>query len=190
MINSNTPKNYTMILAMVALAAASFQLSGRGLQPAKARAQLGDGSVKFIKADIPTYVWAISRTQSLRVCAGSQSSAASSESFSFNFTKIENQAGDVILEKQAQVPAGEFRCNYYSYEELIAAGLDPDPTTGATPPFLVVVGSERVGTNRTTNIGAAESITVGAVQSIDVATGKIELHQSFKSFQIISAGRN
>ena len=100
------------------------------------------------------------------------------------------RAGEVILEKQAQVPAGEFRCNYYSYEELIAAGLDPDPTTGATPPFLVVVGSERVGTNRTTNIGAAESITVGAVQSIDVATGKIELHQSFKSFQIISAGRN
>jgi hypothetical protein len=183
-------RNYTMILVMVALAAASFQLSGRWSQPAEARAQLGDGSVKFIKGDIPTYVWAITRMQRLRVCAGSQSSAAPTESFSLNFTKIKNQAGDVILEKQAQVPAGEFRCNYYSHEELIAAGLDPDPTTGATPPFLVVVGSERVGTNRTTNVGAAETITVGAVQSINVATGKIELQQSFKSFQIISAGRN
>ena len=176
-----------IILAMVSLAAASVLIGGGWLQPPKARAQLGDGSVKFIKDDISTYVWDITGTQRLRVCAGSQSSAAPTESVSLNFTKIRNQAGDVILEKQVRVPAGEFRCNYYSYEELIAAGLDPDPTTGATPPFLVVVGTERVGMNRTTNVGAAESITVGAVQSIDVATGKIELYQSFP---IISAGRN
>ena len=177
-------------MVMLALAAASFQLSGRWLQPAKARAQLGGGSVRFSNGDSSTYIWAITRTQRLGICAGSQPSAAPTGGFSLNFTKIKNQAGDVILEKQAQVPAGEFRCNYFSYEELIAAGLAPDPTTGATAPFFVVVGSERVGTTSTTNVGGVKSISVGAVQSIDVATGKIELHQSFKTFQIISVGRN
>jgi hypothetical protein len=83
-----------------------------------------------------------------------------------------------------RVPAGEFRCVDIPYDELVAAGLPPDPRTGAVMfqilPFIEQGnlfspgGTGIVSTNQTR--------TVGAVVSVDVATGKIEQWQPFGVF--------
>jgi hypothetical protein len=125
----------------------------------------------------------------LRICVGDDPTRKSnehpSESVSINFAQIRLhvETGTEVLARELRVPAGEFRCTDFSYEQLVAADLSPDPTTGALK-YLIAV-TQRSSRGRTETVGSNELITIhgqhteGAVQNIDVSSGKIELHERF-----------
>ena len=61
--------------------------------------------------------------------------------------KIANQSGDVESERELHILYGGFQCVDVPYAELVAAGLEPDRTTGALTfrvDILSPVGSKRI----------------------------------------------
>jgi hypothetical protein len=134
--------------------------------------------------EILSFAWGASQSQTFRVCISnpevSPQSSDPTETVSLHFAKIQTQAGNVVLERELRVPVGEFRCVDISYDELVAAGLDPEPTSLIQ--YLIVIDS-RSSRGRTDTVGASQRVTVGALQSINVGTGKIELYQSFDTRQ-------
>jgi hypothetical protein len=94
-----------------------------------------------------------------------------------SFVAIKFEFGETVLERELQVPVGQFRCTDFSYQSLVAAGVVPQ-SNGALQ-FFVSLGTQ---TSKRA-VGATQAITVGAVQSIDVSTGEIKLHQPFRFSQ-------
>ena len=77
------------------------------------------------------------------------------------------------MQRELRVSVGEFQCIDISHAELVAAGLSPDPTTGAIT-FRIDILGQRGRTEET--VGANQNRTIGAVMSVDTATGKIETY--------------
>jgi hypothetical protein len=125
----------------------------------------------------------------LRICVAGvptrKSSQHASETFPLNFAeiKLHGENGSELLVRELRVPAGEFRCTDFSYEHLVAAGFSPEPTTGALK-YLVAI-TQRSSRGRTDTVDSNEVITIhgqhteGAVQTIDVVSGRIELYERF-----------
>ena len=131
-----------------------------------------DGSVRFLSNSVSVNVWTLSNSQKLRVSITQSSGDITTTAAKI---RIKDQRGNLILEKDLQVPADQFRYVDFSHEELVAAGLNPEPTGDL--PFLVELSvvvyrdtnipssrdeTETVGSNRTINLGAAQSIDVGS----------------------------
>ena len=139
--------------------------------------------------DLDSFHWGTTTSQKLRICVVGNSTRKSSghapESFSLNFAQIKLYAetGSELLVRELRVPAGEFRCTDFSYEQLVAAGLSPDRTTGALK-YLIAV-TQRSSRGKTDTVDSNEVITIhgqhteGAVQTIDTISGRIELYERF-----------
>lgn len=139
--------------------------------------------------DVDSFHWGTTNSQKLRICVVGdrtrKSSGHPTGSFSLNLAQIKLYAenGSVLLVRELRFPAGEFRCTDFSYEQLVAAGLSPHPTTGALK-YLIAV-TQRSSRGRTDTVDSDEVITIygqrteGAVQTIDVISGKIELYERF-----------
>lgn len=130
--------------------------------------------------ELDSFAWGVSSQQSMRVCIGNGVTAAeptATEQISLSFVAIKFEFGETVLERELQVPVGQFRCTDFSYQSLVAAGVVPQ-SNGALQFFV----SLRTQTSKRT-VGATQAITVGAVQSIDVSTGEIKLHQPFRFSQ-------
>jgi hypothetical protein len=80
-----------------------------------------------------------------------------------------NQSGEVLLQAELSVPAGEFRCIDIPYDELLRAGFEPDPTTGALTFRVRIPASSQ---------GGGKTASVGTLMNIDSLTGKVELYQN------------
>jgi hypothetical protein len=73
----------------------------------------------------------------------------------------------MVLERELRPPTAGFQCIDIPHVELVAAGLEPDRTTGAVT-FRADIRS-RVGSKKTR--------PSGAIMITDAATGKIELYE-------------
>jgi hypothetical protein len=125
-----------------------------------------------------TAIWGVPPSQTLRICmifvvipniADAPAASTDKRKQSLYFPEMMNQSGEVLLQAELSVPAGEFRCVDISYDELLRAGLEPDPTTGALS-FRVRIRADSQDGNRTES--------VGAIMNLDSLTGKVELYQS------------
>ena len=144
---------------------------GAGIQVA-----LADGSVRFLKNSVSRNVWTLSNSQKLRVSL-TQSSGGGDITLTAAKIQIKGQGGNLILEKELQSPTDQFRYVDFLYEELVAAGLNPEPTGDL--PFLVELSVVVYRNNdipllhdETETVGSAKTITVGAAQSINVDSGR------------------
>jgi hypothetical protein len=139
--------------------------------------------------DLDSFQWGTTTSQKLRICIVGdltrKSSGHPTESFRLNVAeiKLHVETGSELLVRELRVPAGEFRCTDFSYEQLVAAGLSPDPTSGALK-YLIAI-TQRSSRGRTDTVDSNEVITIhgqrteGAVQTIDVISGRIELYERF-----------
>ena len=93
---------WVLAMAVVALAAAFFQLGTGWLQPAVAHSQLQDGSVRFVSYPI---LLGISPGQKLRISLGTRSG---SRSMNIGWTyRISNSSNQVLFESERiAVPLG------------------------------------------------------------------------------------
>ena len=124
-----------------------------------------------------TSVGVLATTQTLKTCVStSPRTSGRVPTQDFHFTKILDRAGLVVLESELTVPTGGFRCVDVPYAELVAAGLEPDPTTRAIT-FRVDILSPRGRTEE--HVGANQTRTIGAVMAIDTATGKAEFYHGW-----------
>lgn len=135
--------------------------------------------------EVTSFHWGITQQQMLRVCLSNRAesprhSTLELENVSLVFSKIVTGSGDEILVRELRVPAGQSRCTDFSYGEMVAAGLDPEPTDRIQ---FQVIFSAPASAGRTVTVGGAQAITVGAVQSINIETGKTEQYQSFRTSQ-------
>jgi hypothetical protein len=127
--------------------------------------------------EVVSFSWGINSSQLMRICIGHGVAADDpmvTETVWLSFGSIKLESGETVHERELQVPFGQFRCADFSYQSLVAAGVVPQSNTALQ--FFVSVRGQSSG--RT--VGIAEAITVGAVQSIDVSTGEIKLHQPFR----------
>jgi hypothetical protein len=137
--------------------------------------------------DLISYHWGINSSQMLKICIGNlegttQSSDRPTETLSLYFVKIQSDAGYGVWEVNLSVPPlGEFRCVDISYDELVRAGLVPEPTSRIQ--FLVSI-TGRSSQDETETVGSNQTITVGAVQTINVGTGNTVLYQAFKKSSV------
>jgi hypothetical protein len=110
-------------------------------------------------------------------------SASDKRKQSLYFPEMMNESGEVLLRTELQVPNGEFRCEDISYDDLVRAGLEPDPTTGAlTLRVRIVTPKGRTstsGNDETMLVQNDHTEDVGAIMNINSLTGKIELRQIF-----------
>lgn len=130
--------------------------------------------------EVVSFAWGINPSQSMRICIGHGVAAGDrmvTETFWLSFETIKIESGETVLERELQVPLGQFRCTDFTYESLVAAGVVPRSNTALQ--FFVSLRGQSSG--RT--VGATQAITVGAVQSIDVSTGEIKLQQPFRFSQ-------
>ena len=133
--------------------------------------------------DVISYHWGINRSQKLRICIGNlegttQSSASPIENLSV-LAKIQSDSGYGAWEVNLSMPPlGGFRCVDISYDELVRAGLVPEPTSRIQ--FLLSI-TGRSSQDETETVGSNQTITVGAVQTINVGTGKTDQYQAFKT---------
>lgn len=123
----------------------------------------------------------VSSTQTSRTCIAVQGLATVPVDIVLN---VADSAGDVVLQRDLRIPAGEFRCTDTPYEELVAAGLEPDRTTGAVTFRIDIIRPKTVGANEAISVGSNQTRAVGAVMSMDTATGKVETYQ--KPSQVIA----
>lgn len=118
----------------------------------------------------------LTQAQFLRTCISNSSrTAIQPPPSALHVELIWDSSGEVVLQQELRVPTGEFRCLDIPYAQLVAAGLPPDPITGAVT-FRVDILSPR---GEAETVGANESRTVGAVMSVDAATGKIDIQHNW-----------
>lgn len=116
-------RSYVIGLAVVALSAASFQLGTGWLQLPKARAQLQDGSVKFVSNSISGIV----PGQAARISVAHLAQPRSMEPLYFQARGFDQNGALLFQSDRMEVPAGEFR-----YEDIFRRDLnvDGEPGTG------------------------------------------------------------
>ena len=117
-------------------------------------------------------IWGLTPVQSLRTCISESPSSATKPDHAY-ILGIHDAGGEVVLQRELRVLVGEFHCIDIAHAELVAAGLPPDPTTGAIT-FRVDILGQRGRTEET--VGANQTRTIGAVMSVDAATGKTETY--------------
>jgi hypothetical protein len=128
-----------------------------------------------------TSVGVLATTQTLKTCVSSSPRTSANPQpvrFTVVFHGIYNSAGELVLRGELRVPVGGFQCVDVPYAELVAAGLEPDPRTGAIT-FRIDILSQRGSTDE--GVGSNQTRTVGAVMSVDAATGKIETYHGWTS---------
>ena len=144
---------------------------------------LADGSVRFLKNSVSRNVWTLGNSQKLRVSL-TQSSGGGDITITAAKIQIKGQGGNLILEKELRVPADQFRYSDFTYEELVAAGLNPEPT-GDLPCLVelsvVVYSNPDAPSSRdeTETVGSNKTITVAAAQSINVGSGRTGFYRLF-----------
>lgn len=132
--------------------------------------------------ELHSFAWGVNPSQFMRICIGngvgaSESRVAVVDSFSLSFAAIKFESGVTVHETELQVPFGQFRCSDLSYQSLVSAGLSPEPNSALQ--FFVNIRTRSSGTG----VGLNETVSVGAAQNIDVATGEIKLNQPFRVVQ-------
>ena len=119
-------------------------------------------------------IWGLTPAQSLRVCISDLPNGRTSESIMYVLDMSAPLSG--AFQEELLIPSGEFRCADIPYAKLVQAGLPPDPTTGAIT-FRIEVLGQRGRTEE--RVGANQTRPIGAVMSVDAATGKIETYEGF-----------
>lgn len=124
----------------------------------------------------------VTNQEVLRICIGdlkgtSQSGARPAENISLFFGKIQSQQGFGVWEVNFSVPLGEFRCADISHEELVRAGLVPEPTSRIQ--FLVVISAVGGSSSGRDTVGSAQRVTVGALETITIG-GQTVMYVPFK----------
>jgi hypothetical protein len=165
MNNRITRNNYMIILAVVALAAACFQLGTGWLQPPKARAQLQDGSVKFVSYSA-SIVFGIAPGQTARFCVGTLGSRGPALDWT---VRISDERGNLLLQlPEIHSPAGEWRCSDGPRSSL---GVPGELGTGRVQVAArIVVKAPH---------GAKSSDFIGSLEIIDEATGETAYNSYF-----------
>lgn len=159
---------FTLIAALLGIALVTVELSPKTYSRHTEEIQL------------VSYAWGVSSPQFMRICIGNgigappPSRVAVVDNFSVSFGSIDLEFNTTVLETELQVPFNEFRCQDFSYQSLVAAGLVPQ-SNSALSFFVTIKKRSSQGT-----VGASEAVTVGAAQNIDVVTGEIKLYQPFR----------
>lgn len=161
-MNSRTLRNrYVTGLAVLALTA-FVQLGTDWMQPAKARAQLGDGSVRFISESIS--ILGIVPGQNLRISVGTKPGSHVVPKLWF-FTRVAQQPNNEVLfeSERIEVPPGEWRFTDISRDALNIEG--ELGTRRAQVMVRVFIQAPR-GTESSDLIGSLEVVDEGTGQTV------------------------
>jgi hypothetical protein len=105
----------------------------------------------------------------LRVCINGLPSQSSDTTETGSIMDVFDASGSLLLERELVAPFAGFQCIDLTYEELVAAGLEPDPTTGAV--------TYRTDLTRSSEGGARSPAITGAIMNVGVTSGMIHLYQ-------------
>ncbi len=128
--------------------------------------------------EIRSYSWGVATPQTLRVCVNSLPSGVGKDvpTETDSIFYVIDVSGSILLKRELRVPPAGFQCLDIPYVELVRAGLQPDPMTGALTFRVDILHPSSRGK---VGVGANQILSpIGAVMNIRATTGQIETYEA------------
>jgi hypothetical protein len=181
-----------MLLLILSIVVASVPFGRNWVQQSKAQTMastpdvvMGDGSVRFLKSNIESAIWAITSRQIFRACISNASPTNDGDNDDIDtFVLFMRSTLGQVIERELRVTAGEFRCIDVSRSEFIAAGVVPE-ATGRIQFEIDIVHRHEVA-----SVNSAQEIVTGSIETIETVTGDTTVYQKLDAnrFRLFSEG--